>query len=552
MTTFRMSSRTICVSLFFFSFFLLGLNIYRDYGISWDEKASAFLGVVSLKYVHDLLNLGLFNSNTIPPLSEYPDRVYGVVFEETADLFVGILNLQDMRDIFMFRHLMTFLVSIVGIFAVFRLAERRFSSWRWGLLASLFLILSPRIFAESFYNDKDVVFMALFAVAINTTVSFVIRPTIGTALINALATAIAIDVRIMAVGLPIGAALLMAIQLMRAEVPRRTILAALALYSCATCVLVVLLWPWLWENPWNNFREALTVAAHHPWNGMVRFMGSEVSASQLPWYYVPVWIGITTPPLYLIMFLCGALSIASQTLHSITHQISNYRFKLWQNDAELQDLIFLILSIAPIFAIIAIHAAYGYDTGQFDGWRHFYFLYPPFLLVTTRGVNLLMYGSRKVKLAKSALVIVMLFSMIHTAIWMLRAHPFQNVYFNMFAGKNWKAHFDVDYWGLSNRQGLEFLLENETTNDITIWPCSFTNLVDSRDILKPKDRARIHVVEKKSEANFVLNNFRGNLTSCPDQAAEFGTSSNEYRPYYRLNIDKEVIMTIVKRINREK
>ncbi|MEJ7661970.1 MAG: hypothetical protein WKG07_21560 [Hymenobacter sp.] len=43
------------------------------------------------------------------------------------------------------------------------------------------------------YNDKDIVFMALFALATNTTVAFVHRPTWRGALWHALACAVAID-----------------------------------------------------------------------------------------------------------------------------------------------------------------------------------------------------------------------------------------------------------------------------------------------------------------------------------------------------------------------
>jgi hypothetical protein len=41
--------------------------------------------------------------------------------------------------------------------------------------------------------------MAAFAAATNTTISFVLQPRLRTALIHALATAVAIDVRIMAI-----------------------------------------------------------------------------------------------------------------------------------------------------------------------------------------------------------------------------------------------------------------------------------------------------------------------------------------------------------------
>jgi hypothetical protein len=87
--------------------------------------------------------------------------------------------------------------------ALYQLARRRFGDWRLGLLGALLLVLSPRLFAEFFYNDKDVVFMAFFVIATNTSVAFVARPSWRRAAWHALACAFAIDARIMGVLLPI-------------------------------------------------------------------------------------------------------------------------------------------------------------------------------------------------------------------------------------------------------------------------------------------------------------------------------------------------------------
>ncbi len=41
--------RLLSVSIFFLFFLLIGLNIYRDYGISWDEPVSRTNGMITLK-----------------------------------------------------------------------------------------------------------------------------------------------------------------------------------------------------------------------------------------------------------------------------------------------------------------------------------------------------------------------------------------------------------------------------------------------------------------------------------------------------------------------
>ena len=43
---------------------------------------------------------------------------------------------------------------------------------------------------------------------------------------------------------------------------------------------------------------------------------------------------------------------------------------------------------------------------------------------------------------------------------MIVNHPFHYVYFNDLAGKNWDEKWDADYWGVSGRQLIGWLLEN--------------------------------------------------------------------------------------------
>ena len=83
------------------------------------------------------------------------------------------LGLHDEREIYFLRHLLNFLVAWAGAIAVWLLALRRFGDWRPALLAAAFLVFSPRLFAESFYNSKDIVFMAAVAIGLNTAIGLV-------------------------------------------------------------------------------------------------------------------------------------------------------------------------------------------------------------------------------------------------------------------------------------------------------------------------------------------------------------------------------------------
>src|SRR6266536_190824 len=130
---------------FFLVLLAVGLGVYRDYGISWDEPRSRINGSVTFKYVAERFapsRLTDAASHVVPlneyadrvvPLNEYVDRDYGVAFEAPAIALEVMLRIGDKQNVFMFRHLLTFLVALAGIYAVKRMAHRRFSDWRIGL-----------------------------------------------------------------------------------------------------------------------------------------------------------------------------------------------------------------------------------------------------------------------------------------------------------------------------------------------------------------------------------------------------------------------------------
>jgi hypothetical protein len=490
----------ISVGLFFLLLLLLGISSYRDYGISWDETKQRLTGAVTLKYLVEAFHVPASRvpwKERLPSLANYPDRDYGVAFEAPAFALEQLLRLKDVRDVYIFRHLLTFLVFFGGVCAVYRLAHRRFLDWRIGLLSGLFLVLTPRLFAESFYNSKDMVFMAVFAVAMNTTISFVLRPCVNTAFVHALGTAVAIDVRIMAFFLMV-----------------------------VSVALVVVMWPYLWSRPLGHFVQAFRNMAHFRWGGELRYMGAFIKATALPWHYTFTWIAITTPLFYLVLFVVGVFFTC--------RQIVTRGMKLWQYDAELQDIVFLVLFFGPIGAVIAFHSV------LYNGWRQLYFIYPAFLLLATKGWVVVWSVGRAGSRYKISLLILTTISVVWTAVWMWKAHPLENVYFNALAGKNVRARYEMDYWGLGNRKALEYILQHDRSPVITVWADSVTPLEKSVFMLKPDDRRRISIQDNGGISHYVLTNYYG------VEETDNGKFGREYELFYEVKVGDEVVLSVFK------
>ena len=61
---------------------------------------------------------------------------------------------------------------------------------------------------------------------------------------------------------------------------------------------------YLWTDPINHFVEIFNNLSSYNWEGYNLYFGEYILGSNLPWHYVFVWIGITTPLLYIFFFFC--------------------------------------------------------------------------------------------------------------------------------------------------------------------------------------------------------------------------------------------------------
>ena len=153
-----MKKYSIFVLLFFVAYFFLGVCIFKDYGISWDEHLARRRGIIAFSYI--MGDKGLLT---------YKDRYHGPAFEIILAVIEKVLNpFKNLRRTYLIRHFFIFLLFFAGIFFFYRLCGYVFRDWKIGLLGSLFLILSPRIFAHSFYNSKDIAFLSVFIISIYT------------------------------------------------------------------------------------------------------------------------------------------------------------------------------------------------------------------------------------------------------------------------------------------------------------------------------------------------------------------------------------------------
>ena len=522
---YKNKTKKLTLTIFAITYFVVGLMVFDSYGIPWDEPMQRMIGGVSYKFLVSMIH-PIQDPQVLymPALSTFQDRDYGIIFETPSFALERLLRLEDPRSQYLFRHFLTFLVSSLGVLSIYLIAARRFKDWRIGLFAAILLVLTPRFFAESFYNSKDLLFMAFFAMSINSMLQFVLRPNIRTSLLHALITALTVDFRILGIIIPVGTMILLILRIIKREASIKSICYLGAIYLTSTVILAICFFPYLWESPLSNFLKIIENMAHFRWNGEVLYMGQYIRAASLPWHYAPVWIVITTPAYYLFLFCIGAPVILVAIIKN--------KFSLWSNNEEMQDSVFLALFISPIAMVIFLHSI------LYDGWRHLYFIYPAFLLICVRGfvfIDTLTFSGRSLKLMLYGITCCALG---YYANWIRVNHPYQFSFFNFFAGHEIRYSFDMDYWGVGNRRALEDLLTKDRRSKIAIYPASLTVLHNSLMLLPENMRARVSLVKSAEESNYVFTNYR-NIKESDDQNLKA-----LYPIFHQIKVGSEPIITI--------
>jgi len=530
----RSCRRCWVVSAFFGLLVLVGLLVYRDYGVPWDEQLDRLNGIINAKYVALYLAPDLArqeeNFTVIPDMSENQDADHGVLFQLPLVLLERVVHANDTRDVYFLRHLVIFGSFVVGVYFFYRLARQRYHNWLLGLLGAATLVLSPRFFAEAFYNYKDLVFLTFFTAGIYTLVLFLRRPTWSRALLHAVATGAAIDVRTMAVLLPLFTLSFGVLEMLFRPVRRRQFLVGLGLYLFIVPVVVVVGWPYLWEHSAEHFLAAFrSFSRYHPSDLLVVYLGEEVLARNLPWHYIPVWLLATTPLPYSALLLVGLVASFREAVQ-----------QPWQwlrSRAHRQDLLYLAWLVGPVFAVIVLHSV------LYDGWRHLYFIYPAFLILALRGLQVVWPSYSLVmtnwRWWRVSFVALLLLGVAHVVFRMVRDHPYQNVYFSFLPGAVAERQFERDYWGLSGWQGMRWILAQDSSQKVLVStdPRATVMLHNSRLLLRPAERNRV-VMTSQSQARYFLTVYRWHPFPYP---AHYG------REVYRIRVNGNKILSVFKK-----
>ena len=143
------------------------------------------------------------------------------------------------------------------------------------------------------------------------------------------------------------------------------------------------------------------------------------------------------------------------------------------------------------------------------------------------------------------LYLVVFCELFYLITWSVRHHPHQYVFFNPLYKKFTLYKFELDYWGLSNRSALEFILKDSKKENIKVAAVSWTSLENSLLIMNKNQRKRIEIIYDVKRADYVIDNYRKKKVRSPYKKI----INNEFEKIHDLIIDKQIINSIFKKKN---
>ena len=485
---------TVVVLLFFAAFFLYGCLVFQDYGISVDEMTQRGHSLINYKYlVPSVSDIKTFAVD-FPAMGNLEDSqsFYGVAIQLPLVLAEHLTGFtMPFKTMFLMRHFYTFFLFFLSAVCFYKCCRLFTENRLLALLGTAVYILNPRTLADSFYNIKDLVGLSLCMMTIYFGCKMLRemkqRHLIFFAFFGALGTNSRIVLAVVIAAF-LFAAFLQGIS--QGEWKKRFFLCLEA--GILSLVFYFIMTPGIWANTLQNVQETVeTFSNYTDMPGTSVYNGSTVTGDDLSRSYIFVWMAITIPVVYLLYAAAGMIRNLRQMIHMAVKR------KKWSWIQYVWLALFLTMAIPFAYVLIVNPVVY-------NGWRHFYFLYSVIALGAFFGLLACeeLFRSRK-KLVWAGRG-VLAAGIVGVMVWIGINHPYEYVFFNIFARSNVENNYDRDYWGMSTYQALQYICEIDDSPELNIYAYNgFSKL-----FLSDEDWDRVFFVENMEDADYIIENYQ--------------------------------------------
>lgn len=487
-------------TLFLLGILLVGLLTLPSYGAYLDQTSEQRILFANIEeyvirimgedngLVRDLQEYGVL------PISIDEDRDHGMAVYYPA-FFVWYLNQASYYVGNIFWHVYTFLIIFWGICSLFLLGRELFKSNRMAGFVTLLFFLTPRMFAESHYNNKDVVLVSLCFTMFYWGMRLMKEKSYRSVCMLSFVGALAANMKIVgcftfgALGLYILFYLLATKQMDKKLWGKAVVCVAL------WAVLLLLFTPGCWGNM-REFFEYLFLGAvdYNLWHDWVLFDGRMVHQDYtgMPRKYLPVLMLYTIP--VGILLLCGA-----GVLFAVADCIR--KKKRYRAEAAYILALLVIGGVPLTFAVLAA-------TPLYNGWRHFYFVYASMIPGAGYGAFRLWEFARAKGRQKIMAVLAGGYLLVLAA-GIAVNYPQEHSYFNFLAGKNVVERFELDYWDMSVKQAFDSVLKDGEGRQVSVGALNLPTrwgLDENWKFLQASKKEKLIIAEEWQEAEYLIVN----------------------------------------------
>lgn len=466
-------------------FSIIGVFTVNSYGYAWDERDQREIGITCFNYIFN----GDLSYRTLQA------RDHGAIFELFLAIIEKTLGLTKEGDVIVMRHIFSHFIFLISAFYFYKLILLRYENKKIAILGFLLLVINPTIYGHSFFNSKDVPFLAILIICFYQFAIAFKNKKYYQFILLALFSCILINIRIMGILFVSFVIFFLIFDLIVFYKEKGSLLKhllLLILFSSATIFFTIAAWPLLWEKPLENFLYAIENLSKYPFPGKVLFNGELISAQKLSWNYVPTWFLINTPIVYLFLGFTGLFLF----IYHLFKNLKTFDFK----GLDKNNLLYIFSFLIPVFVVIYLKSV------LYDSWRHLFYIYPAFILLAIYFINY----CTKTKL-KSAVSVFTGISIAVSIIFMVIYFPFHHVYFNAFVSLHEKEYirknYDLDYWGVSYNKSLEYILKIDKRDTIYICapnpPCEVNIMM-----LHEKDQKRFVFRDYFNKPDYYITNYR--------------------------------------------
>lgn len=457
-------------------------DILRMNIISYSEKLK-----IKRSYAQKLRDMGL------RPITESVERDHGIAPYYAYALFFKLYNGYIESLLW---HLYTYIICFVGVVCMYFILKHILKNKYLSLILSAVYFLSPRIFADSMYNNKDMILLTLLIISFYMLIRLLNKKSYTNAVILGIVCAFLCNVKVLGfyfIGI-YAIAYYINIIVKKEFTVRNNLIGVVTVVSWFLCYIFIT--PAIWCG-----NDGFKLVEHIMWGleqssnfsrlkPVVRFEGIEYTRdiNPLPWYYIPKMIAITSPIVIVALFTLSIILILTD-ICKILLKKQNIQ------DALMIEIIAIALFIIP-FAIATFN-----KPNVYNGWRHFYFLYGIIIIIAAYALK---YTQSKDN-ARKVINVILIINLIYYLIGNIINGVGGMTYYNFLVNNNKNLNYETDYYGVTTKSSIEKILKKYSDKKIYLFSrqgsSSSASLITSVNKLKKQYKKRIKVVETKKKYN---------------------------------------------------